>query len=213
MPKKQTLSNNNTKLATKEPIVSSVEFSLETVEKRIDNAIKLEYNSAIEKAFYLNYAATHDLCEIEPKAWAESRFNIGRAQFYNYCRVAQKFLRYSTEENKVVCTISEKASFSKLSALSHKELSETEMETVKEWLQNEWTDETFKAKLASLGKIEDKTSKKSDNSKNKKEKSESTENTENIIESSENKLTKEEVIAQIKAIMTEYQITIDDLVE
>lgn len=148
-----------------------IEDSLASIETKIRNALNSMRKSTLDVAFYVNEVKTRELCDGNPQQWALIEFDIDKSQYFDYCRVASKFLRKNAETGEIENTISEFATFTQLKYLSHKELTEKDIERARCLINKGVSQKLFESSMNSQLGIEDK-SKKSDNSKKKADNSE-----------------------------------------
>lgn len=183
-----TANNSQTKNAIIEtkPII---EDSLKSIESKIRTALNSMKKSTLEVAFYVNEVKIRELCDGNPQQWALLEFDIDKSQYFDYCRVASKFLRKNAETGEIENTISEFATFTQLKYLSHKELSEKDIERARCLINKGVSQKLFESSMNSQLGIEDK-SKKSDNSKKSEKKSENEQtapvSSQNLMETAEN---------------------------
>lgn len=165
-----TANNSQTKavLVDTKPII---EDSLASIETKIRNALNSMRKSTLDVAFYVNEVKTRELCDGNPQQWALIEFDIDKSQYFDYCRVASKFLRKNAETGEIENTISEFATFTQLKYLSHKELTEKDIERARCLINKGVSQKLFESSMNSQLGIEDK-SKNSDNSKKKTDNSE-----------------------------------------
>ena len=156
-----------------------IEDSITKIESIIDSALNSVRTGTMTAAFYVNDVAIRKLCEGEPRIWALSRFKIEKAQFYNYCRVADKFLYKNEKTGEIENTISPLATFSQLSYLSHKELTEKDIKKATELINLGIPQKMFEKSMNSQLGIEDK-SKKSEKSDKKGDSDKKTEDSDNL---------------------------------